>query len=413
MRSKKVFLVGFVLLVALTIVGSVASQPAPLIRGPAPALRLKVGAFVPSLEALPIPDNLQITGYGPGRSGYYIIQFSGPVQEAWKSQIEAAGGVIVDYIPDYAFKVRLNAAQLQQVSKISNVVWTGIFQPAYKISPNLNRSGIRLYKLRVEADGSVNAAANAVAAAGARVIRQDGRFLVVAADPSQIDSLANITDVAWIENFVLYEKHNEYGAGVILGANVANANGYDGSSQIAAVADTGLGNGSGAPNAGLPNARVTIQDFPAASASGCYNAINDGAIDVDSGHGTHTAVSIVGAGDASGVGKGSAPAANLVFQAVEDYADMISICAIQYADGYYLLGIPTDLTALYQPAYNAGARIHSNSWGSDAAGDYTESQASVAMPPTSLYAPLVRWAHRQAARLARTGMARPTALPAK
>ena len=33
--------------------------------------------------------------------------------------------------------------------------------------------------------------------------------------------------------------------GTIMGANIANTNGYDGSTQISAVADTGLGGGTG------------------------------------------------------------------------------------------------------------------------------------------------------------------------
>ena len=40
-------------------------------------------------------------------------------------------------------------------------------------------------------------------------------------------------------------------------------------------------------------------------------------------------------------------------------------------DGYYLIGIPDDLRDLFQQAYNVGARVHSNSWGGDANGDYT------------------------------------------
>ena len=33
-------------------------------------------------------------------------------------------------------------------------------------------------------------------------------------------------------------------------------------------------------------------------------------------------------------------------------------------NGYYLIGIPADLRDLFQQAYAAGARVHSNSWGS-------------------------------------------------
>jgi hypothetical protein len=122
---------------------------------------------------------------------------------------------------------------------------------------------------------------------------------------------------------------------------------------------------------------VAINNWPG-SAGGCFaTVVNDGAIDVDSGHGTHVAVSVLGDGDASGVGKGTAPAAGLVFQAIENYATITTFCQNFYGlvNGYYLTGIPTDLRQLFQQAYNAGARIHSNSWGSDVAGDYTADSA--------------------------------------
>ena len=117
-------------------------------------------------------------------------------------------------------------------------------------------------------------------------------------------------------------------------------------------------------------------DYPSANNSSCWTAINDGAGDVDSGHGTHTAVSVLGAGDVGGEGQGTAPAAGLLMQTVEDYLDFKRRCASIYADGYYLTGIPLDLRVLYQDAYDAGARIHSNSWGSAVAGDYTTDSAN-------------------------------------
>ena len=117
-------------------------------------------------------------------------------------------------------------------------------------------------------------------------------------------------------------------------------------------------------------------DYPSANNSSCWTAINDGAGDVDSGHGTHTAVSVLGAGDVGGEGQGTAPAAGLLMQTVEDYLDFKRRCASIYADGYYLTGIPLDLRVLYQNAYDAGARIHSNSWGSAVAGDYTTDSAN-------------------------------------
>ena len=62
-----------------------------------------------------------------------------------------------------------------------------------------------------------------------------------------------------------------------------------------------------------------------------------------------------------------------MFQAIENWANISSLCKALYGypDGYYLTGLPGDLHQLFQQAYDNGARIHSNSWGSDAAGAYT------------------------------------------
>ncbi|HEX6383565.1 MAG TPA: hypothetical protein VF177_02740, partial [Anaerolineae bacterium] len=186
-----------------------------------------------------------------------------------------------------------------------SVTWVGLFHPAYKLSPDLVRDGTHLYSVRVERGASAGLVTATIAQSGAEVLAQADNILTVAADSAQLEAIARVTDVAWVQNFTLHEKHNEYGAGGIIGGNTANANGYDGSSQIAAVADTGLGGGTASSaHPDIPSSRVAaIFDWPGVSTS-CYNAINDGAIDVDSGHGTHVAVSVLGDGGAGGVGRG-------------------------------------------------------------------------------------------------------------
>ncbi len=93
-------------------------------------------------------------------------------------------------------------------------------------------------------------------------------------------------------------------------------------------------------------------------------------------HGTHTTVSAVGA--SLGYGRGVAPGARLVFQAIENYVSVSWICSLFYGyqNGYYLTGVPSDLNQLFQQAYDAGARIHSNSWGAAAAGAYDTNSAN-------------------------------------
>lgn len=361
----------------LVAAGALAQAP---VDPPGAPIRLRMATFTPTRgEAPAIPPGLAIAGYAEGERGYYLVQFRGPVLDTWKAGVQALGAELLAYVPEFAYKVRMTPAQARQLERLEGVAWVGLFQPAYKLSPRLARDGRRLYAVVVEPGADGEGVAAAVGRmAGVTVLSREGNLLVVAAEGAHVDAVARVLDVAWIENYALRKKHNEYGAGVILGANAANANGYDGSTQTVAVSDTGLGGGtSGSAHPDVPSGRIAaIHNWPGANSALCYNVVDDGAVDVDSGHGTHVSLSAVGDGGAGGEGKGTAPAARLLFQAVENWADMIGFCAAIYPDGYYLVGIPTDIRGLFNQAYTGGARIHSNSWGSDAAGDYTVDSAN-------------------------------------
>ena len=380
MFSKK-YLVPILLLMVLTITVTARGTQTSSAQTESPPIRLRVGTFNPGLGLTPnLPAELTTSEYAQGQTGYYIVQFVGPVQQSWKEALTDAGADLLGYIPDYAIKVRMNTFQATAMQEMDFVNWVGIYQPAYKISPDIDLTKSNLLQIRIEQGASGGLTRGAIVHSGAEILSREGNILIVAASPEQIVELANILSISWIDTYVLPEKHNEFGAGVIVGANAANANGFNGSTQIAAVADTGLGNGtaSGA-HPDIPASRVTsIYNWPGA-ATGCFQSIvDDGARDVDSGHGTHTAVSVVGDGGSGGEGKGAAPAANLVFQATESFANISFICQIlggYPASGYFLTGLPDNLSALYQQAYNDGARIHSNSWGSAQAGAYTSNSA--------------------------------------
>jgi serine protease AprX len=382
MHNDKVYLIILTTLLILSLIGPGISQASPPVQSQAAPIRLQVATFTPGRgQAPPISPGMTIAGYAQGQRGYYIVQFDGPVQAVWKDQVRGLGADVLDYIPDFAFKVRMNPAQAARVENLGSVAWVGLYHSAYKLSPDLKRDGTGLYRVRIERGADAGLTIAAIVQSGAQVLGSQGNLLVVGADAAQLEAMARVLDVAWIENLVLREKHNEYGAGVIMGANVANANGYDGSSQIAAVADTGLGDGtaSGA-HPDIPAGRiVSIYDWPGQTDRCFRQIIDDGAIDVDSGHGTHVSVSILGDGGANGEGKGVAPAASLVFQATENWANISNFCQLFGGwppNGYFLTGLPDDLHSLYQQAYSDGARVHSNSWGSAQAGAYTVDSAN-------------------------------------
>lgn len=379
MRSSRVAII--VLSMCLLWLSSSTTFADPLQQGPNPPIRLRGATFTPRNGETPnVPAGLQVANYAQNQRGYFIVQFQGPVDASWKADVAATGAEILDYIPDFAFKVRMTPAQARDVEQLDNVGWVGLYHPAYKLSSTLKRTDVSIYLVKIERGADATNARTEIARSGVQVLGQQGSILTIAANSAQLDAVARVLDVAWVENYILREKHNEYGAGGIIRANIANANGYDGSTQTVAVADTGLGNGTAAgAHTDIPASRVvSVYNWPGVSDS-CWTITDDGAIDVDSGHGTHTAGSVLSDGGASGEGKGSAPAAKLVFQATENWATMKGLCAIYYTSGYYLTGLPSDLNLLFQQTYNDGARIHSNSWGSAAAGDYTVDSANADM----------------------------------
>jgi len=378
-------------IVALTLIlGSMAMAPAA--RSDA-SIHLKGGDFVPAQSQFPAQQ---------GSQKYFIVQFAGPIEQSWKDAVSAEGAEILDYVPDFAFKVRMNrsiANRVQQLGFVSEVI---AFRPEFKLGADLKRDGeINLYRVRVERGADFGAVRSLIANTGTEVLSVEedlasveglssqagptsgDAIMIVAADGSFVDAIAAVDDVASISNYYLNEKFSKENgpagndtARDIIGATVANSRGYDGSSQIAAVADTGLGGGTAATaHADIPSSRiVAIYNWPGTTNT-CFQTItNDGAIDVDSGHGTHTAGSVLSAGEPGGQGRGVAPATRLVFQSTENWATISNYCQIfggWPANGYFLTGLPDDLRTMYQQAYNAGARVHSNSWGSSLAGDYT------------------------------------------
>ncbi|HEX2997293.1 MAG TPA: S8 family serine peptidase, partial [Anaerolineales bacterium] len=392
MRKASRYLVTAIVMLTL-VLGSMAMAPAA--RSDA-YIHLKGGDFIPA----------QSQFAQKGSQKYYIVQFAGPIEQSWKDAVSAEGAEILYYIPDFAFKVRMNASiasRVQQLGFVSDVI---AFRPEFKLAADLKRDGeINLYRVRVEKGADFAAVRSLVAGTGSDVVSFDAGtskesissadtvtsgsgIMIVAADGAFVDSIAALDDVASISNYYLNETTSaETGpagndaADDIIGAAVANARGYDGSTQIAAVADTGLGGGTAATaHPDIPSSRiVAIYNWPGATDT-CFQTItNDGSIDVDSGHGTHTSGSVLSDGGPSGEGRGMAPAARLVFQSTENWATISTYCQVLGgwpANGYFLTGLPDDLKTLFQQAYNAGARVHSNSWGSAQAGDYTVDSAN-------------------------------------
>ncbi len=363
---------------------SFSQQISPCGETTGPYVRLLGWEFDPLCQPEPLylPASLQLQSYDEGTAGYYLVQFIGPILPEWKEAVEKEGVTLFDYLPDFTFIARMDGATRERIAAMPGIRWVGIYQPGYRLDPLLLAQVLGMVEapsdpqmLRVDLFPGENP----------QVLREQvqrysevqgisqnemGTLLRVRVPASEVVALANLNGVRWIEPVPEYKIFNNIAVDILGVRNVVwNTQGLYGAGQIVAICDTGLDRGSTGPanlhddfEDGSGNSRVlALIDLDGDPQSGPDDPI--------SGHGTHVAGSVLGNGEMSGSDPpsraypstcyaGVAPEARLYFQAVED------------TDGY-LTGIPADLNNLFQPAYDFGARIHTNSWGSSQAGTYS------------------------------------------
>jgi len=178
-----------------------------------------------------------------------------------------------------------------------------------------------------------------------------GRF-EGSATASSILRLAADPSVAWLSFPPAWELHNDRSRTHMRIADAATAfiTDLNGSGQLVAVADSGLDQDHGDMNGRIED--VVSVTFNDASTE-----------DLHSGHGTHVACTVLGDGSRGGYA-GVAPEARLYFQAMEDDSSgQFSGASMDY---------------MLRTAYNEGAYIHSNSWGSGSNhNEYTTSAEDV------------------------------------
>ena len=289
-------------------------------------------------------SSLQTQSVTPFEKGYYIVQFKGIIQPKWQEQIQNISE-IYSYIPENAYVLYLNDTKASHIKALPYFKWMGEVKPEYKIEPRLRNTkgnitlNIKLYKT----DNSLNTTDN-IKKMGGIILSGTSRLLQVNINSSLIDSIAALENVEWIEKHHTPVLLNNNASKIINVTTIHQNYSLNGSGQIIGIADTGLDTGINDESIhdDIKGRIINISSWGDEDASDTH------------GHGTHVAGSVLGNGSLSG-GKysGTAPAANLVFQAIGDGKGTLH-------------GVSTseDLFELLSFAYAKDARIHSNSWGS-------------------------------------------------
>ncbi|MCX7883933.1 MAG: S8 family serine peptidase [Caloramator sp.] len=295
--------------------------------------------------------------YTNDETGPYIVAFNGPVYDYYKSSIENAGAKLIEYIPDFSFLTLMTPETARKIKEFSFVNDVIIYQPIFKIDEffmndfgkikNLGKIKVRIMTFD---DSKVFDYKNLLENA-----QYNGKNITALINSTDILKLANSNYVKSIEPVPEFKLLNDVAKDYTGVQNIWNL-GYTGDGQVVGIADTGLDTGKN-DNSMHPDFQGRIDKI--------YALSNRGSADDPHGHGTHVAGSVLGNGVSSnGKIKGMAPNAHLVFQSILDRTGGLG-------------GLPSNLNDLFSQAWNAGARIHTNSWGAAVNGAYDEASRQV------------------------------------
>ncbi|MDP6362263.1 MAG: S8 family serine peptidase [Candidatus Poseidoniaceae archaeon] len=320
------------------------------------------------------------TGQSTPLSGWHVLTHTYPIPTEWREELAQSGIDCFSYLPPNGLHCDLSGQTTSQLIQL-NVDGIVKMDATDKLREDLVNAVSGTIDFSPVAYAKKDMAILDLMLSGDKlpegieerkdivVDSHSGRFTTVTAQTSGIVWLANHGAVEFIDLRYIPQLFNTVAATIIQaddiqdGTKMSNANatwnGLDGSGIIVTVGDTGLDNGVN-NSAMHPDFADHIKDIVSlplppsscswASPTNPGPSCDDGAID-DNGHGTHVAGSVLGDGTHSNGGiVGIAKEAQLIVHSIEQ--------------GGGLGGIPNNMNDMFQPAYDNGSRIHTNSWGS-------------------------------------------------
>src|SRR6266566_6361096 len=143
-------------------------------------------------------------------SGLFLVQFTGPLQPAWREQLRQMGVELVRYVPDDAFIAKFSNVSPASVGALSFVHWVGSYRPEHKIHPRLVAAATAAARtnetvsVNILLSSSATAAEIAAARSDMAVVYHESHLrqgIVVRGEllPRRLDALSKSSAVLWIE----------------------------------------------------------------------------------------------------------------------------------------------------------------------------------------------------------------------
>jgi hypothetical protein len=329
------------------VVADVDAGPMPPARSAAQAglLNLQAEPEVLSTAALPnvldnVPEQFAATRY--------VLQLDGPMTPARRQALVAAGIVVGDYLPNFAYIADLRSVAPASITALPFVTWVGEYRADWKLAPGIgNRPYFTDTRVLLGDQGRVvvditlfdgadeNSAVDSIAAIPGLAIDNlmwyDDQTEITATLPlGAVAQLADVPEVQFVEEAPDVDFRNAT-TRWIAQSNTTNMTpvydaGIHGENQIAGVMDGKADQNHCSLNSG----KILFYNTSAGAAT----------------HGTHVSGTVVGDNGVDDNTRGIAYAGNMVFDDTPSFTD----------------------TAMYnnlEQHHNQGARVHTNSWGDD------------------------------------------------
>jgi hypothetical protein len=299
--------------------------------------------------------------------GLFLLQFTGPVKPEWIVSVETQGIEIHSPLQYSAYLVKATRKMMPGIKSLPFVRTMGQVPGFLKVADDLRKQTIQVANIVATTTETFNIN-RFLEMANVKenefhfyISLQKGHLHLFDFPLSKLNLLYTDMDVLFVEEMIENTILNQNAAQVIEVRDASNSNLLPedniGEHQIVAVADTGLSTGeigtSMHPNFGTNGDKVVghfsynVGGDPATADWSCFISPLGA-----NTHGTHVAGSVLGDGDSSPGGnhKGMAPGADIVVQNIATTGSLRAVA-------------PPAFDTLFGDAYNAGARIHTNSWG--------------------------------------------------
>lgn len=336
------------------------------------------GAFDPVNEgpSRRIAVTSSVTAYAAGSRGLHLVQFVGPPQDAWLSEVKKAGAELVTYFPHAAYLARMSDVEAGALRTKSFVRWVGIWGAEMKFDPVAagmrGRSAAAHFNV-VLFNPSRDLAATQQERGALRqlnaVIDEDGMMgnhevVRVFMSPTALDAVAAMPNVISVEAWFPPKRDDE-------SSSLTTAGHYSAGSGFTPPSPTYA---SWLTTLGVDGSRVTVGvvddgvDTAEVHLSGRVTNILSGASAGAEGHGHHVAGIVAGncthASDSMGykLATGVAPAASILNQPFLDSANpgvWSNTCGTTTS-----YGCLTQQTVTTAGSNGSTGYVQNNSWGS-------------------------------------------------